>query len=74
MTEHPIDDSTAPAGEKLEDPLARERLDKDAREEPNAPNREPTSEPVRHDQKPDVDLQKPSTDDVLDRPDNPAHP
>ena len=46
MTEPPIDPSTRPAEEKLQDAVATERLETDPDQEPNAPNQEPEQEIV----------------------------
>jgi hypothetical protein len=62
-------------GENLVDEAqARERVDLDPHEQPNAPNRDHETEYVRHDQNDDSSGGQASDDDELDRPDNVVNP
>jgi hypothetical protein len=62
-------------GENLVDEAqARERVDLDPHEQPNAPNRDHEAEYVRHDQKDDSSVDQASDSDELDRPDNSVNP
>jgi hypothetical protein len=70
MTESARDHTTGVGEERRADDEARERLDTDPAEQPNAPNREHHQEFVRNDLSERSGIDPASDDDELDRPDN----